>query len=481
MSLLPTLILAVLLASSARVPACGTGSFSANASPAVSGQSPKELRPSGSRGYRQDARATPATLPFRVQPNDELTREGFEKFYNMDYDGAIALFREERKAHPGNPFVVNHLLDAILARELNREGQLDATLYMGNRFLKLKMPPADPRVKAEIEQLSRRAMALADAELARNPRDVNALFARAVARGLAAVYTAVIEKRWLGALREALGAYHDDRRILKLDPNYSDAKLVVGTYQYILGSLSWWEKTIAYVADIHGSKRKGLQLLRAAANGGGEESMDAKTILALFLARDKQYPEAIRIVSGAYAGFPHNFIFGLAQADLLNASGRHDQAIAAYRQLLELGQHGFFPGAHIERVAYALGRALRAKKDYAAAAAAFDQAVNYPGANVSVAAPAALDAGEMYDLLGQRDKALARYRRVIQIAPNTPPARAAARFLQRPTPAVRSNHYSDLQPGRIRDWENKRCGSAARNTERPGTPCGALHLVGLGF
>lgn len=375
----------------------------------------------------------PAALPFRVQPNDTITRQGFEDFYNMDYDAAIALFQRERDRYPDDPFVVNHLLAAVLAKELNREGQLDATLYMGNKFLQLKAPPVDPQVKAQIDQLSQRALSLANHELAENPKDVDALFARAVARGLATVYSAVIEKRWLGAMRQGLGAYHDDQHVLKLAPTYQDAKLVVGTFQYIIGSLTWWEKSLAFVADMHGNKAKGLALLRQAVDGGGEESIDASTILALFLAREGRYDEALLLLGRDYANFPHNFIFGLAVADLLNASGKHEQAIAAYRKLVNLGEQGYFPDARVERAAYSLGQVLRREKDYSDAAKAFGEAIDYPHANPGITAPAALDAGEVYDLLGARSQALQRYKQARSIAPpQSDTARAAARFIRRP-------------------------------------------------
>lgn len=372
-------------------------------------------------------------LPFRVEPNDATTREAFEAYYNMRYDAAIGLFQRERDRLPDDPFSVNHLLAAVLAKELNREGQLDATLYMGNKFLDLKAPPVDPDVKKEIIELSQRSLALANQELAKNPNDTNALFARAVARALATVYSAVIEKRWLGALREGLGAYHDDQRVLKLNPDYDDAKLVVGTFQYIVGSLSWWEKTIAFVADMRGNRQKGLALLRQTVDGGGEESIDAASILALFLAREKRYDEAMPLLARAYAEFPHNFIFGLAEADLLNASGQQDAAIAAYRKLVDLGRAGFFPDARVERAAYSLGQALRRKKDYSRALDAFAEAIQYPRANAGVIGPAALESGEVCDLLGERDKAVAYYHQALSIAPaNSDTARAATRFLKHP-------------------------------------------------
>ncbi len=374
-----------------------------------------------------------AKLPFRVQPNDDTTRHGFEDFYNMDYDGAIALFQQELARFPNDPFVVNHLLAALLAKELNREGQLDATLYMGNKFLELKAPPLDPQVKNRIDQLSERALSLANAELGKNPKDTDALFARAVARGLATVYSAVIEKRWVGALREGLGAYHDDEHVLKLEANYSDAKLVVGTFQYIVGSLTWWEKTLAFVADMRGSKTKGLALLQQAVDGDGEESIDASTILALFLARENHYDQALALLGRDYAAFPHNFIFGLAVADLLNAAAKHEDAIAAYRKLVQLGEQGFFPDARVERADYSLALALRGEKDYAGAVQAFDQAIHYPHANPGITAPAALQAGEVYDLLGRRDRAVELYRQARSLAPpGSDTARAAERFLRQP-------------------------------------------------
>ena len=384
-------------------------------------------------GSGASARATSAVLPFRVQPNDRTTRQGFEAFYNMDYDGAIRLFEQERVRYPDDPFVINHLLAAVLAKELDREGQLDATLYTGNKFLQIKAPSVEPQVRAQIADLSQRSLALTDRELKKNPKDTDALFARGVARGLAAVYAAVVEKKWFGALKQGLAAYHDDQRALKIDPRYDDAKLVVGTYQYILGSLNWWQKGLAFIATMHGNKKKGLALLREAVAGDGEESIDASTILALFLARERKYDEALPLLQRDYQAFPRNFIFGLAVADLLKASGQGEEAIAAYRELVRRGRAGFFPSAHVERAANSLGRALRDEKHYAEAARAFDEAVNYPHANPGIAAPAALSAGEMYDLLGQRAKAVARYKKALALAPaDSDIARSAAQLSKRP-------------------------------------------------
>ena len=59
-----------------------------------------------------------------------------------------------------------------------------------------------------------------------------------------------------------MSARHDHERVLELDPKYVDAKVLVGTHLYIIGSLSWPAKVTASVVGISGNKEKGLQYLR---------------------------------------------------------------------------------------------------------------------------------------------------------------------------------------------------------------------------
>src|SRR2546427_12596109 len=66
--------------------------------------------------------SSPRPLTLKVSPDDALTHEGFERFYNSDYDAAIRDFEEAQKAHSDDPFAANHLLQAVLLRELDREG-----------------------------------------------------------------------------------------------------------------------------------------------------------------------------------------------------------------------------------------------------------------------------------------------------------------------------------------------------------------------
>lgn len=373
-----------------------------------------------------------AEAALKVRPDDAPTREGFEHFYNSEYDAAIGDFERAEKAHPDDPFAVNHLLQAVLLRELDREGALNAQLYMGTEFLHAKRMAIAPETRQRIEELSKRALSLSEKRLKANPKDTDALYARGVTRALGATDAGLVEKAWFSALRSALGAAHDHQSVLELSPGYTDAKLVVGVYNYVVASLPLYAKITAFLFTITGSKTRGIEDSRQAANGGGEASIDAKTALSLFLAREQQYPEAVAIMGELYRAYPRNFRFGLWEADLLRASDRLPEAVAAYRKLIALGQQGIFPRGHLGQAAYALGQALRSQTDYRAAAEAFESAEQMSQGDEEQAAKAKLSAGKMYDLLQERELAVTKYREVIGTDGDSPEAKEARRLLKQP-------------------------------------------------
>jgi tetratricopeptide (TPR) repeat protein len=377
-------------------------------------------------------RPAQAGVTLNVKPNDPATIQGFEHFYNLEYDAAVQDFEQALQAHPKNPFAVNHLLEAALFGELHREGALDAQLYMGKEFLHAKKVEISPAVAAHINQLIQQASALSEAELRKNPNNLDALYALGVTHGLLATYTALVQKAWFKALRNGLDAYKDHKRILQIDPNYNDAKLVVGIYNYIVGSLPWMVKVPAFLVAIHGSKSKGLQLIRQAADGGGESSVDAKTALALFLAREKRYAEAIPLARQLHQAFPRNFLYGLAAADLMRDAGQLSAAASVYEKLLAQSKQGMFQSEHVEFAAFNLGRTLQQEKNYLAAAEAYAQVASFPITDPALAQHANLAAGQMYDLAGKRDLAVAKYRQVLAGDPDSPEAKTARSLLSRP-------------------------------------------------
>ena len=359
------------------------------------------------------ADSPPVPVPTRVD-NDANTRKGFDHFYNLEYDKSIHEFELAQQAHPDDPFAVNHTLAGVIFKELLRIGALDTEAYAADSFLtKTAAAPVDPKTRDRVKQLIDQSLALSQAQLDKNPNNVDALYARGATRALRATYTGIVEKAWFAGLRGAVAARHDEERVLELDPNYADAKVVVGTHLYIVGSLSWPVKVAASVAGLSGSKQKGLDDLRQAVAGGHMEvANDAKIVLALFLRREQKYAEALKVVNGMQTDFPRNFLVAAEYAHLMNASGHGPEAIAAYRKVLVGCRNNAYSLCRIEVPAYGLGEALRGQRDYAAAAEAYELAAS-SGHDVELRQKSALAAGEMYDLLQKRDSALEKYKAVI--------------------------------------------------------------------
>ena len=367
-----------------------------------------------------------------LKPDDPLNPQAFDHFYNMDYDRSIQEFEQVLKRHPDDPFAVNHLLVAVLFQELYRMGAMDTSEYANDSFIAKPHRPPDENVKKRIKELVERAEQLEAKKLEANDKDIEALYARGVTRAQFATYTALIERAWFSALRNAVGARHDHEKVLELDPNYTDAKLIVGAHNYVTGSLSWAVKVAVAMAGLSGSKEKGINYLRETAKGNTETGTDAKIVLVVFLRREKQYDEALSYARNLISTYPKNLLIAVEEGNLLRSSGKNAEAGASYRKIWQTGKNGGYPGLHYEAVAVSLGDLLRSQKDYAGAAGAYEMALQVTKPDPEISQKANLQAGEMYDLLQKRDQAVARYQAVVTIDTETPYADTARKRLKEP-------------------------------------------------
>ncbi len=363
-------------------------------------------------------------------PHDPQTDTAFDHFYNMDYDRASQEFEKIVEKRPNDPFAINHLLTSVLMHDLYDTGAMNTGDYANDSFIGRTPRPTDTKIKDQIKELVRRAEALEEDELKKNPKDINALYCRGVTRAQFAVYTGLVERAWFSALRNAVGARHDHERVLELDPNYVDAKMVVGTHNYVIGRLPWSVKMAAAMAGLSGSSEKGLADLREVAKSDGENSVDAKVVLTLFLRRERQYDEAIGYMTDLSARYPRNHLFLTEVANLQRASGRLQEAEATYRKVWQNGREGKYGNLHYELAAWGLGELLRSEKNLAGAAAAYDLVNEAPNPDPDILQKANLAAGEMYDLLDKRDLAMKKYETVLAGNANTSPADQARRYIR---------------------------------------------------
>lgn len=379
----------------------------------------------------QAAAQTSATK-FQFKPADPLNAAAFDHFYGMDYDRSIQEFSQILQRHPDDPSAINHLLNAVLFRELYRIGALTSGEYANDSFINAKHRPADPHACAQIKSLVAKAEAIEERKLKANEKDIDALYARGVTRGQFATYTALIEHAWFSALRNAVGARHDHERVLELDPHNLDAKLLVGTHNYVISNLPWGVKVASSMVGLGGNKEKGLQYLHEAAAGNSETSIDAKILLVVFLRREKNYDEALQILRSIEPSYPHNVLFPIEEGNLLREKKQFKDAEAIYRRVWQDGHNGKYAGLNYELAAVALGDLLRSQKDFAGAAAAYDLVAGVTKPEPENAQRAAVNAGEMYDLLHQRDQAVKRYQAAVAVDSGSPFAETARKRIKEP-------------------------------------------------
>jgi hypothetical protein len=383
------------------------------------------LLAAASLGWASDVHTNPLN-------RDPLVREAFVHFYNLDYPGAVERFERFHSMHPGDPQPTALLLEAVVFQELYRQDLLDTTFYANDGFLTGRHATSeDAKTRDRVFGLADEAVHEADWRLGRNPNDVDALYARAWARALKCTYLAMVERNFGAGFRLATKAKDDDKRVLELDPDYVDAKLVAGVYEYVVGALPWPFKLLIGFAGITGSKSVGLAMLTDAGKRGVITSVEARTTIALFLRREAKYKEAIKEVRGLKSQYPHDFLFCLEEANLRKDAGEGMAAVTAYREILTANtKPGYFASAQLELAYFGLGDALRGQRHFGEAAQSYEQAAWTQNVGPELKIRSLVAAGECRDLNGERQLAVRDYQAAIAAGPDTSRAGTARKYLR---------------------------------------------------
>src|SRR5690348_9563731 len=113
------------------------------------------------------------TLAMPALAQESAEDRGFDHFYNLEYDESIADFQQAIAQNPNSPDAHNHLAQALVFREMFRDGALESELVTGdNAFLRRpKLNPSPETERRFLDEVAR-AMALSQARLQKNPNDI---------------------------------------------------------------------------------------------------------------------------------------------------------------------------------------------------------------------------------------------------------------------------------------------------------------------
>ena len=365
---------------------------------------------------------------------DPVVRQGYERFYILDYDGALVFFNKVTQQHPQEPMAWNYMLMATIFRELYHQDLLDTTYYAHDSFLSTKrdvwIPPA---TRQQIESLTDKVIGMCDARLKANPNDKNALFARGYAKGMHAAFITLVDHSFASAARQGLQARSDSEAVLKIDPLYADAKMAIGIQQFAVASLPRFVRMIVGIMGVGGNKEQGLAMLRESAAHGVVTGVESRTTLSLFLRHDGRYMDALQVQRGLAEQYPHDYLFQLEVANLLKDAGQGYQAIAAYERVLDDAKKpGYFIDPRLQMAWFGLADTQRGYNDIHGAANGYMQAAMQPNCSDWLRKRAQLNAGEMYDLLHDRGQAVRMYQMALTPGGDQSQASDAKRYLKTP-------------------------------------------------
>lgn len=373
----------------------------------------------------------PHTDPINVTPE---VREAHNLFYNLDYDGALSRFEAIQRSNPQNPMAANYVLMTLIFRELYHQDLLDTTYYAHDSFIFSKRDVSVPEaIHQRIDKLTDSIVAMCDQQIKQNPNNPNTYFARGYAKGMHSAFLTLAFHSYYASARQGLSSRQDSEEALRLDPNYADAKMAVGIQQFAVASLPRFLRIMIGITGVTGNKEKGLDLLRQCAADGTVNRVECRTSLALFLRHDARYAEALNVMHGLSQDYPRDYLFRLEEANLAKDKGDGPTAIATYKRVLaDATKPGYFTDPRLQMAYFGLAETQRGQNLIADAAQNYVNAAAQPKCSDWVRRRAQLAAGQMFDLLHQREKAVEQYQRAAAPGGDQSQAEDARKYLKTP-------------------------------------------------
>ncbi len=272
-----------------------------------------------------------------IQPATDLRTTALDLAYNLDHEQALELLRRAVRQAPDDPAPHRSLASVLWLNILFRRGAVTVDHYLGS-FSRAKVdlakppPEIDREFRAEVET----AIALAGKRLAAHPRDPQGHYDLGAALGLKASYVATVEGRLLAGFRAARASYDEHEKVLSLAPWRRDAGLIVGTYRYVVSTLSLPMRMMAYVAGFGGGRERGIQMLDETGStkvlvGGpapieNDARADALFALVLVYNRERRYDDALHALQELRRLYPRNRLLLLEAGATALRAGRARQA-----------------------------------------------------------------------------------------------------------------------------------------------------------
>lgn len=267
------------------------------------------------------------SAPALAQTSRELRDRATDLTYNLDHDDAMRVLRQAVAAAPNDPANHRALAATLWLNILFQRGAVTVDHYLGSfsrSSVEIKNPPKEQ--DAEFRKESAKAVELSEQRVAAAPKDALAHLDLGTSLGLQATYIASVEGRLMAGFKAARRSYDECEQAMDLDTSRKEPGLVVGTYRYIVSTLSLPMRLMAYMAGFGGSKERGLKLIEDTAASNAENRTDAQFALVLLYNRERRYDEALRVLAALRKQYPRNRLVVLESGATAVRAGRPQEA-----------------------------------------------------------------------------------------------------------------------------------------------------------
>ncbi|MEW6734593.1 MAG: tetratricopeptide repeat protein [Acidobacteriota bacterium] len=367
-----------------------------------------------------------------IKQRNELRTSGFDALYNIEYAQAQDKFEQLISLAPEHPAGYIYKAASFWLSQMHHRRRLQTCLFNSSTFRSdLVSGPVkiDEKSEQQFYQLLETAREKAETMRKQNSRNTEALYFLGVAYAIQAGYEAAVTEKYFSALRAGMKAADLHRKLLKLDPNFVDAYLTIGFYDYVVANLPLSFRIMGSLFGIRGNEARGIAALERVVKEGKYTSDDARVLLIGIYKREKRHQRALELLMELRQRYCRNYLLTLETAALLVKMRRYQDAFQTFEQLLNEPQQA---SGTLALVHFHYGDALIASGRFIEAVKQFLVTAQPPSADCHLAILAHFRAGQAYDLAKQREQAIEQYREVLN-SENTYNIHSRAReYLKRP-------------------------------------------------
>jgi tetratricopeptide (TPR) repeat protein len=352
-------------------------------------------------------------------PRGQLLDHGLWWLYQLQYDKARADFDLYISSHPQDP-----------------EGYFYRTAtdwwHLAQEF-EYKLPEIQKQFEEDSEKTIAVARALHDSTDNRKIQS-RALLYWGGAEGLRGRWL-VTQHQWVPAYFAGKRGARYLRRAVHDDPTQYDAYMGLGIYDYFTDTLSGVQAALAALL-IHGDKARGLRELQIAIDKSKHARVEAMTFLIeIYDAEENTPAKALPLARALHKEFPQSPAMHLILMSTLYIMKDWEGMLPEANEILEKSEKEvpWYTQTTILPAQYCIGVGLLfGKHDLNGA---FDQMEKILSGKIDEnrwVTFALLRQGQIYDLRGERDKAMINYRQVLSRLDTWGTHTEAAQYLKEP-------------------------------------------------